>query len=1088
MNGTRRVSAAGLSPLRALIWGLAVVLAGAYLAFELEFEWIPELTTSFIEVRASWANASARATESRVTAKLEEEMLQSLWVKKVMSRTSPGSAVIRVACREGVSVSLCTSDIITRIGVLRRSLPKGAELKATSAGPELFRESASELMTLQLTAPIPETIVRDIGERNVAPQLLKLDGVAEVRIEGGDKRELHGAVQAELLEVYRSSATVLQRTLERAVRSESYGAFSTGGRQILLHRAGRHQLRELVGLSLETDFGGGNTMLDFHDLGRLALATAPANVRSRVDGQPVVFLSIVRTPGSHILHVAQKVREAIRDIEKGLPPGARLLIAEDLADHVRKQSADLVVRGAVGVLLVALVLIVFLNGARAVSVALFGVLVSLSAGVMLFQPLGLSLNILTIAGLVLLFGLLVDNSVVVIERLQAELSTRRGDGCSTYAAARCATLSATWRPLLGGTLSTCVVFLPMLYLSGDLRDLFTSFSVLAALTLGFSLAVSILLIPCLFKSLQTKVEQDTVPANRVRRWAMMFFCGFARYPRMTLVAIVLVIGLPTSLLPDQLEAPPEGWQSEDHRRFSDRYNQTIGKEFIRKIRLWLDPLVGGVTRTFVKKVQLGRRWDLKERPKVTVWIKLPAGSGIDRTDERLRPFEREAVQSPSVRRTLVNIHRRVAQMTVLFHDDAMSGDEPYLVRERLISHALQVSGMEVSVSGLLPVGFYSGLGRVSGYVVHAYGPSYERLEGVSKEFAHRLSQYPRIANVDINAGYRQPPAREVIRVHWGVDASARTGFSARELTAVLQPQLWRETPDFYADLEGDPRMPVRIVMEGAEDLDLDTLLNRPLAASVGGPIRLADHVELSIAKDPPIIERIDQQYRRTLRVYYRGPYRMGREVLDKEIARMKMPPGYRLERPKHEFFTTDVQIRFLWLLLGTIGLIYLVISAVLESWYLSAVVMLSVPLAWVGVALGFLVTGQNFAEGAFLGCVLTIGIAVNDSILLADAYRRLRQRRPTAPVPRLALLAVRQRLRPMWTTTLTSIAGMLPLLIIPDAGNFWIGLAVTVVGGLLASTLLAPAATVALLSWGWRRRQKHQSATAAQRDLAWEAS
>jgi multidrug efflux pump subunit AcrB len=242
-------------------------------------------------------------------------------------------------------------------------------------------------------------------------------------------------------------------------------------------------------------------------------------------------------------------------------------------------------------------------------------------------------------------------------------------------------------------------------------------------------------------------------------------------------------------------------------------------------------------------------------------------------------------------------------------------------------------------------------------------------------------------------------------------------------------------------------------------------LNRPLAAGLGGPVRLADHAALSIEKDPPVIERIDQQYRRTLQVYYRGPYRMGKEMLDKELAGLSLPPGYRIERPSYEFFDASVKRQFFWLILGTVGLVFLVIAAVLESWRLAAVVMLSVPLSWIGIALAFVLTGQNFAEGAFIGIVLTVGIAVNDAILLADRYRRLRISRPGTPVPVLALLALRQRLRPMWTTTLTSIAGMLPLLLIPDAGNFWVGLAVTVVGGLLASTLLAPAATLALLSW-----------------------
>jgi multidrug efflux pump subunit AcrB len=124
---------------------------------------------------------------------------------------------------------------------------------------------------------------------------------------------------------------------------------------------------------------------------------------------------------------------------------------------------------------------------------------------------------------------------------------------------------------------------------------------------------------------------------------------------------------------------------------------------------------------------------------------------------------------------------------------------------------------------------------------------------------------------------------------------------------------------------------------------------------------------------------------------------------------------------------------------------------------------LSLPTAAIGVALGFLWAGAPFAEGAFIGVVLLVGIAANDSILLADRYRQLRQDRPHGAASVLARLAVRERLRPMWTTTISTVVAMLPLLVFPQESDFWLGLAVTVTAGLFATTLLAPVATVALI-------------------------
>ncbi len=140
---------------------------------------------------------------------------------------------------------------------------------------------------------------------------------------------------------------------------------------------------------------------------------------------------------------------------------------------------------------------------------------------------------------------------------------------------------------------------------------------------------------------------------------------------------------------------------------------------------------------------------------------------------------------------------------------------------------------------------------------------------------------------------------------------------------------------------------------------------------------------------------------------------------------------------------------------------FLVTAAVFESWKLPLIVLLSVPMAAVGVAAVFIWTGANFAEGAFIGTILMIGIAVNDSILLADRYRQLSLLRPLSDRSLLMRLAVRERLRPMVTTTLTSVVAMLPMIVFPDDSDFWMGLAVTVIGGLTASTLLAPIVSTA---------------------------
>lgn len=1054
--------------MRALILCIGLLAVACASLWTLSLSWYPSPESFQVTVRGVWPGSSAVNTDSEIALRLEEQFARLDGLEGLASYSGPGVSTVELRFARAEDSLERTAEVLDGMVAASRVLPPDVHLElaqVTSEAPDL----SDSFFVLRLFGEGSPARLRALAAERITPRFLELPGMESVEIHGGDEPEVRATLSPGHLQTHDVSADGLRRILAGALRDRGYGNLPLAARQALLFRSADRGLPSLAGLPIRAGEEARETVVRLADLGHLARSRAPVRGISRIDGDPVVSLHLRRAPGSHLLDVARDVRRVVEEVRPDLPSGLQLLVADDRSEDIGRQLRDLALRGGLGVLLLIVVLLGMLRSGRAAGLALFAVLVSLSVAVLLFQPLGLTVNVVTLASLVLLVGLLVDNAAVVVERLQTELAKGRGRAPADRAAAAKRAVEAVWLPLLGGTLTTCAVFLPMVYLSGELRSLFASFAVLSALTLGASLVVSAVLVPYLGRSLGCRARGRS--RGRARS-ALRPFRLATRHPRTSFLLLLLAIGLPMPLLPGFIEEPPDGWRSEDDRRFAERYNRTVGSDPVREARQLLDPLLGGVTRPFMENVELGERWDLPKRPEVNVWIRLPAGSGIRRADERIRPFEEEARASLAVKRTLVQVAGRLARMTVLFHDAAMDTDEPYLLRERLIAHALQVAGHEVSVSGLLPMGFHSGLGQVSGFTVHAFGPTYEKLEEVSRSLARRLERYPRVADVDVNAaGHRQPPAREAIRFHWGADAVARTGLSARELAGVLRPQLWRETPDFHAGVDGEPRMPVRIVMEGAEELDLDTLLHRPLAAGPGGPVRLADHAELSIEKDPPVIERIDQQYRRTLRVFYRGPHRMGKEMLDREIAGMTLPPGYRLERPRYEFFDDDVKRQFSWLILGTVALVFLVIAAVLESWRLAAVVMLSVPLAWIGIALAFVLTGQNFAEGAFIGIVLTIGIAVNDSILLTDRFRRLRQARPGSPEPRLALLALRQRWRPMWTTTLTSIAGMVPLLIIPDAGNFWVGLAVTVVGGLLASTLLAPGATLALLSWKTRERR-----------------
>lgn len=1055
-------------PVAVLSWALALLLAGTWAATDVPLEWVPQIELPEVRISATWGGASPRSMERYVAAPIERAVQRVPGVARIQSYSQEGSTTITVQVGEEVDLGPFVAQVNEQLSVIRPTLPARVTPRLTKRIPEALR-SEQGFMTLQLIGPLAAETLRELASERLAPALNSLAGVADVDVRGGAEEELLVSLLPERLASYRVEPSVVQRRLTEATREAVYGRLDERGSATLLLSPGEDRLEALRTLVL-VHRAEAHRPVRLQDVAEVQLGPAPPRSLTRIDGQSVVTLRIERASGSHMLSVAQAVSDRLADLRSELPEDTRLEVSDDRSEDVRAELRDLQWRGGLGLVLVLFVLLFMLKSIRAVAIVCFSVAVALTVALGLMGPLDLTLNLLTLGGMVLVFGLLIDNAVVVVEQLILQRKRLRAHGLKGYAleaeAAREA-LRAVWLPLLGGTLSTMAVMLPLIYLSGELQDLFLPFGVLVALTLAASLLSAALLIPVMSRYLPAP-ENARGSWRGLRRYAAAPYRLSARFPKLTLLLLALALGLPLWLAPSALDPPEEGWPT-PVERIGGLYTDVMNSALVRDSREWLDPALGGVIRPFFQEVDFGQRWSFETRPEVFVRMQFPPGNPVARADSLMQIFEQSALASSAVSRTLTNVSERTASMRVQFYDEALETAEPYLVRERLIQRAAgQIAGIRVFIGGLLPQGYSSGTGgMVSGMRVEALGPNYEDLEALTETFADRLqSGSARVAEVNTNAGRGwRSETREVLHFRWDPDAAARTGVGADRLAAILRPVFSTQRPSLFAPIEDRPRVPVRIAVQDADRLDVARLLEQPQVVSDSAQVKLATLTDFSIIETPSAIEREDQQYKRYVSVDYRGPARMGRAYVEDVLEGMPLPPGYQLDMGQVSFFTQEVQEAFTWVLLATVFLVFLITAAVFESWRLPLVVLLSLPLAGIGVALGFLWMDVPFAEGAFIGMVLLIGIAVNDSILLTDRYRQLRALRPGAAVHRLARLAVRERLRPMWTTTLSTTVAMLPLLVFPDGSEFWIGLAVTVTGGLLAATLLIPFATVALLCW-----------------------
>ena len=1062
-------------PVAALSWSIALLAAGIWAVFATPLEWTPEVELPEVRITADWPGASPQAVERYVAAPIERAVQQVAGASSVESFSEEGKATIILGVSRGVDLAPYVARIDDQLAFLRERLPPYVTPRLAKEIPEALRDQRG-FLTIQLVGPLTPDALYVFAEDRIVPKLRSLEGVGDIVMSGGAGRELLVELDPALLAAYGVGPEDARRRLREVTTDQAYGRLRDGRRGWLLMSPGEAQTDALRKIVLKRPEAGARPVR-LSDVARVRPGFAPASSISRIDGQPVVTLTLDRIPGSNLLKVARNVEERLAGLRADLPEGARLLVADDRSEDAREQLRDLAWRGGVALLLIALVLLLMLRSVRATGVVFFAAAIPLAVAFLLLRPLGLTLNLLTLAGLVLVFGLLVDNAVIVVEQFAFSPEQATG-GRRLHERAKRA-LDAVWFPLLGGTLSTVAVLLPLAYLSGELRPLFLPFGALTGLTLLASLAAAAWLIPVLARWLPARPRRRRV--RRILKTASSPYRLAARFPVLSCLFLLLLLGVPLWLIPPAIK-PPEAERSRTGARLANLYNATIGSDAARKGLATLEPMVGGMLRLFKERVQFGARWDYGPRSVLYVTLEFPPGNSIERSDAAMRRLEEKALPFASVEQTIARIAEDRAFLLVTFSDASLATSEPYLARQEIIRETRFLGGVDISVAGLVSPGYHYGGGERPMHAgvpltVEAYGPDYDDLEALSEQFAERVrSASPRIVDVNIHAGrYSDASPRETLHFRWDSDAEARTGVPARELAGYLRPVFSTRSPSFHARFGGEAHVPVRIVVRDADRIDAGRLVRNPLPVRDSTYIQLAGLADFSMENSPPGVERYNQQYKRYIRMYYMGSPADAPQLVKDELEKMSLPAGYRFENAS--FFAFErLKTEFGWLLPGSLLLVFLILAAAFESWGLSLLAMSAVPAAIIGVAAGFLATGVPFAEGAFIGSVLLAGIVANDTILLLDRYRKLRGLRPETPSSVLARLAVRDRLWPMWTTTLTSIAGMAPLLLFPDGNDLWIGLAVTVAGGLLASTLLGPAAAVAMLSLrsrparaGWAR-------------------
>ena len=1009
-----RVSAA--RPVAVAMFYVALACLGIRAWMNIPIELMPNAELPRLTVSASWPGSSPETVEAFLTSPLEAEIQLMDGVAKVTSRSTEDGASIEVRFARDTDMNFARLDLSERLANLEESvLPAGVgRVAVTPYVPDDFAAAERALMRYTLTGRRTQQSLREHLDDVVAPELSQVEGVAYVSARGGRDRLLEVELDRSRMAALKVTPGDVASGLAGLDMVREAGSVRDETREWTITIRNRAATAADVRSAVIGTAAGRSVRIS--DVATVRTGYEEARSHYRIDGQPAVSLSVYREVGANSVAVAERVRERASGIVSRLPANTRFVLQYDGSERIREQLSDQRSRAALSVVVILGVLILFLGSVRTSLIVFATIAFSVLIAINVIYFGGYTMNQLTLMGLAAGFGLYVDNSIVVLENIYRRWQEGAPRREAIVDGARHVVL-----PVMAATATTLVVYAPFLYLTGEQRVYYLPLAVIIVLSVLGSVVVAFSFIPAMVGRL-LPAEQWRSLADRSRpppyqRLYLGLVAGTLRRPWIAVaVPALLLVG--------------SGYLFNEH---------------VPRGRLW--------------------GWGGGDRTYIDLYVRLPRGSDIERTDEFARFFEDRLSAMPEVREFVTNVSETSSHTRISFPEALEHTSVPVAIKDRLFAYSLGFARAEVRVYGYGP-SFYGGGGGSSGnYGIQVLGYNYEEVRDIAENLGARLERFSRIRDVDTNAsfGFGASDRATEFAVAIQREAAARYKIPVSRLVQHVSAAVRGQVASNTIKMGGD-EIRYDVKLEGHREVDLHELMNTVVLNPEGEPLRLGQVAAIEEREVLGTILREDQRYQRTVRYEFRGPRKLGDVTYDAVIDATSVPPGYTLKKGAGwGIWSQEDKSQIYVVLTVALLLVYMVTAALFESLRLPLCVLLAVPMALIGVFLLFFFSGAHFTREAYIGVIMMGGIVVNNAILLVDHINRVRQESALA-LQEAVLQATLERVRPILMTSATTIMALLPLVLFsPTAdANIWNAIAYTLIGGLLASTFLVLTVTPAL--------------------------
>lgn len=1026
---------------------LTVAALGIFAWRNIPIELLPDTSLPQLTITAEWPGSSAEVVEAFLTSPIEAEVQRVRGVEKVTSTSEEGQARITVEFDIDTDMEFARLELSERMASVQAVLPVGARRpNVEQYVPEEFEDQTSPLLRYTVTGPYMLEAIREWVVDEVEPELGQVEGVGIVVTYGGRDRVLFIELdEARIQAIGLRPDRVRQAVADLEVISEAGAVLTNDGRlRTLAIRERAANIDEVRQLPVLMDQG---RVVRVDDVGRVFDTFEEPRSYYRIDGFPAVAMYIYKAPRVNSVATADRVKAAVDELAPRAPRGVRFILDADQSEDIRAQLSDLRTRALISAGIVLIVLLLFLRSIRAAVVVFSTVAFAMLITINLIYFGGLTLNVLTLMGLAMGFGMVVDNAIVVFENIDR----LRRQGMPVLEAARQGAREVVL-PILAATGTTVVVVIPFVYLQGELRIYYVPLAIVVGLSLTASLFVAFTFIPAVGAKLFSTAKRTAGP--RPGTDGGKPGAGERGRERPPTPAVS------DSAVPDA-GAAKRLWIV---RLYGGLIRLSLRHAWVTVVLTLA--MLGGSYHLFDKYVSRGMIWRGwgNERTYIDILIRQPRGEELEHTDQVARYFEERLRRMPEIEQFTSDVNAANARIRIEFPEELEWTAVPLAIQEELVQYSLLFGGTDVRVYGRGPSFYGGGGGSAPNYSITVLGYNYEKVREIAEDLGRRLERISRVREVDTNSSGRWFDRDRATELVLDVDRGslALHSLSAADVVNFVGSTVRGRTYTQTVRVGGE-EMQISVKLDDHDDMDLLRLSETLIPAANGENVRIGDIATLDERRVLSQVVRENQQYRRYVSYEFRGPTKLGDVYRDAVIAATDLPPGYTIEGRQEWDWGLEEAEQIYGVLIVSIFLIYMVTAAVFESIKQPFYVLLTVPMALIGVFLMFFYTNANFTREAYIGVIMMAGIVVNNAILLVDHVNQLRRVHGLRMTDALVRGAT-ERVRPILMTSLTTICGLLPLVLFAENANanIWNALGFALIGGLSSSTFLVLTVTPAL--------------------------